>query len=340
MKAVQITAHGGPEKLALRELPTPAPGAGQVRVRVKAIGVNFADVLMRMGLYPGAPALPFTPGYEAAGVVEDCGAGVNAWRPGDRVMAPTNYGGYCDTLVARENELFRIPDGKSFEAAAALTVNYLTAYEALVEQGHLQEGQSVLVHGAAGGVGVAALQIGRIFSARVFGTASATKHAVAREHGCTRPIDYRREDFEKVILRETNGAGVHVALDPIGGHSFRKSYRCLGKGGKLICYGMSSVAGGSKRSVLRLLWELWRTPRFGPLDLMTSNKGVIGLHLGRMTDQKETLARAMRTLLGWWEQGKLAPLVGQTFPLEHAARAHEYLQSRQSVGKVVLTTDA
>lgn len=337
MKAVQITAHGGPETLAVVERADPKPGPGQVRVRVKAVGVNFADILMRMGLYPGAPKTPFVPGYEAAGVVEEAGSGVLSWRGGERVVVPTNFGGYCDTLVADADALFRIPDGKSFEAGAALTVNYLTAYEALVEQGHLQDGQKALVHGAAGGVGIAALQIARIYNAHVFGTASASKHDIARQHGCKRPIDYRREDFEKVVMAETKGQGAHVILDPIGGHSFQKSYRCLSKGGKLIMYGMQSVAGGPKRSLMRVLWELWRTPKFKPTDLMMSNRGVIGLHLGRMTDQREVLANAMRQLVTWWEQGKIEPLVGQTFPLEHAARAHDYIQSRQNVGKVVLT---
>lgn len=337
MKTVEITRLGGPEVLSVVERPDPSPGPGQVRVRVRAAGVNFADILMRMGLYPGAPKAPFTPGYEAAGVVDAVGSGVVAWREGDRVVVPTNYGGYASALVANATDIFRVPDGKSLEAAAALTVNYLTAYEALVEQGHLRKGRRVLVHGAAGGVGIAALQIARIFGAEVWGTASASKHDVVRAQGCKRPIDYRKEDFEKVVLRETKGQGVHVALDPVGGHSFAKSYRCLAKTGRLVMYGMSSAATGEKRSMLRVLWELWRTPKFSAFDLMTSNKAVVGIHLGRMTDQKEHLAESMRELLGWWADGKIEPLVGATFPLEHAGRAHEYIQNRQNVGKVVLT---
>jgi NADPH:quinone reductase-like Zn-dependent oxidoreductase len=337
MIAVQITAHGGPEVLVAKDLPDPAPGAGQVRVQVKAVGVNFADILMRMGLYPGAPSLPFTPGYKAAGVVEACGGGVTVWRPGDRVIAPTNFGGYASRIVARADELFRLPDGKSFEAAAALTVNYMTAYLAMVEQGNLREGQRVLVHGAAGGVGIAAVQIARILGAEIYGTASSSKHEILKAQGVKRAIDYRREDFEDVVLRETRGQGVHLALDPVGGSSFTKSYRSLARGGKLVLYGMSSMASGRRRNLLRVLWEYLRTPRFSSIDLMTSNKGVIGLHLGRITDQRERLAGAMRELVGWWEQGKLEPMVGATFPLELAGRAHEFIQQRQNIGKVVLT---
>lgn len=337
MKAVQITRNGGPEVLSVVEQKDPQPGAGQVRVRVRAVGVNFADILMRMGLYPGAPKAPFTPGYEAAGVVDAVGAGVVAWREGDRVVVPTNYGGYATALVADAGAIFRVPDGKTLEAAAALTVNYLTAYEALVEQGNLKKGRRVLVHGAAGGVGIAALQIAKVFGAEVWGTASPSKHDIVRAHGAKRAIDYHKEDFEDVVMKETKGRGVHVVLDPVGGHSFKKSYRCLAKSGKLIMYGMSSAASGQKRSLLRVAWELFRTPKFSPFDLMTSNKGVVGIHLGRMTDQQELLAEAMRELIGWWADGKIEPLVGATFPLELAGRAHEFIQQRQNVGKVVLT---
>lgn len=337
MKRVAISRHGGSDALVVLDERAPEPGPGQVRVRVRAVGVNFADILMRMGLYPGAPALPFTPGYEACGEIEAAGPGVSQWKPGDRVIVPTNFGGYADRLVVAASQAFRLPDGKSFEAGAALTVNYLTAYEALVEQGHLRKGGRVLVHGAAGGVGIAAVQIAKIFGAKVFGTASAGKHAFLRELGVERPIDYRTEDFEEVIRRETDGKGVHVALDPIGGESFAKSYRSLAIGGKLICYGFSAAAPGKTRSWLSVAWQYLKTPRFSPLSLMPENRGVIGLHLGRMTGETELLSAAMTQLIQWWTEGRLDPVVGKTFPLEDAARAHDYIQARENVGKVVLT---
>lgn len=337
MKQVVIARQGGPEVLEVRESEDPQPGRGQVRVRARAVGVNFADTLMRMGMYPGAPVVPFTPGYEACGVVDAVGPEVTAWRAGDKVIVPTNFGGYADTLIAPADQIFRLPDGKTFEQGAALTVNYLTAYEALVEQGHLREGGRVLVHGAAGGVGVAASQIAKIYKAFVFGTASKSKHDFCREHGVDRPIDYRSEDFETVIRKETNGGGVHCALDPIGGHSFRKSYRSLAPTGKLLCYGFSAAATGTKRNLLTLVWHYLRTPSFSPLALMGENRGVIGIHMGRLPGEKALLSAAMQELLRWWEQGKIAPVVGATFPLEHAGKAHEYIQGRGSVGKVVLT---
>lgn len=337
MKQVYIPRRGGPEVLEVRESADPSPAKGQVRVRVRAAGLNFADTLMRMGLYPGAPKLPFVPGYEACGVVDAAGPEVTAWRPGDKVIVPTNFGGYSDTLIAGADQIFRLPDGKTFEQGAAFTVTYLTAYEALVEQGHLREGGRVLIHGAAGGVGVAAAQIAKLHKAFVFGTASKSKHDFCRKHGVDRPIDYRSEDFEAVIRKETRGGGVHCALDPIGGHNFRKSYRALAPTGKLLCYGFSAAAPGTSRRWLPLLWHYLRTPSFSPLALMGENKGVIGIHMGRLTGETALLSAAMQRLLGWWQEGRLDPVVGAAFPLERASQAHEYLQGRGSVGKVVLT---
>lgn len=337
MRSIYITRLGGPEALELRESPDPQPGPGQVRVRVRAAGINFADIMMRMGLYPGAPALPFVPGYEAAGVVDALGGGVSGVKEGDRVVAPTNFGGYADTLLADAGEIFPIPEGKSFEEAAALAVNYLTAYEALIEQGHLQEGRRVLIHGAAGGVGIAATQVAKIFNAEIFGTASASKHEAMRREGVHHTIDYRTEDFEKVIRSRTSGRGVHIALDPIGGASFAKSYRSLAVGGKLIVYGFSAAASGPERSWFNLAWQFLRTPRFSPFDLMTGNRGVIGLHLGRMTQEKELLKTAMTQLVAWWSQGRIHPVIGRSFPAGEAAKAHAFIQGRGNTGKVVLT---
>jgi len=340
MRAIHITRHGGPDVLELRSAPDPVPGAGQVRVRVKAAGVNFADIMMRMGMYPGAPATPFVPGYEAAGVVDAIGPGLprdSNLREGDRVIVPCDYGGYADTLVAKAGEVFPIPEGKSFEEAAALTVNYLTAYLALIEQGNLQEGRRVLIHGAAGGVGIAAAQISRIHGAEVFGTASASKHEAARREGVDHAIDYRTEDFEEVVRRKTGGRGVHVVLDPVGGAHFAKSYRCLAIGGKLIVYGFSAGATGRSRRVLSLLWHWLRTPSFSPFDMMSSNRGVIGLHLGRMTGETELMKAALIKLVAWWTEGRIRPVVGASFPAEEAGKAHAFIQDRASTGKVVLT---
>ncbi len=252
-------------------------------------------------------------------------------------MVPCNYGGYADTLLVKATDVFPIPAGKSFEEAAAMTVNYLTAYLALIEQGNLREGRRVLIHGAAGGVGIAAAQISKIYGAEVFGTASAAKHDAVRKEGVDHPIDYRNEDFEAVVKKVTGGRGVHVALDPIGGVNFAKSYRSLAVGGKLIVYGFSAAAPGKSRQLLSLAWHWLRTPSFSPFELMSSNRGVIGLHLGRMTGETEVLKAAPTTLVGWWTEGRIRPVVGASYPAEDAAKAHAFIQDRGNTGKVVLT---
>jgi len=337
VKSVYITRVGGPEVLEVRDLPDPEPGPSQVRVRVQAIGINFADILMRMGLYPGSPTPPFVPGYEVAGIVDSAGSEVRDLGPGSAVVVPTNFGGYSDTLVAEASEVFPIPPGKSAPAGAALTVNYLTAYQALVHQGNLQKGQSVLIHGAAGGVGIAAIQIARLLEARIYGTASSSKHDYLRKQGVDVCIDYRRENFAGRVRERTGGRGVHLILDPIGGDNFRRSYKSLAPGGKLVMYGFSAASGGRTRSWPRLAWHFLRTPGFSAMDLMTSNKGVIGIHLGRMTQEKELLRSHMTQLVRWWAEGRIAPVVGASFPMALAAQAHEYIQDRKNIGKVVLT---
>lgn len=339
MKSVYITRKGGPEVLEVRESRDPEPGKGEIRVRIRAIGVNFADIMMRMGLYPGAPNPPFVPGYEAAGVVDRVGAGVTDYKKGQSVVVPTELGGYSDTLIANACDVFPLPDGKSFLAGAALTVNYLTAYEALVHQGNLQKGQRVLIHAAAGGVGIAAIQIAKILQAEIYGTSSAPKHEYLKRLGVKHCIDYRKDNFETKVRELTKGEGVHLVLDAVGGGSFRRSYKSLTPTGKLIIYGFSAAVSGPTHGFFKPLWHYLNTPSFSPLDLMQENKGVIGIHLGKLSKQKELLASHLRTILGWWSQGKIEPIVGTTFPLEMASRAHEYIQDRRNVGKVILTVE-
>jgi NADPH:quinone reductase-like Zn-dependent oxidoreductase len=336
MRQVWITKRGGPEVLQVREAPDPEPGAGEVRIRVAAAGINFADILARMGLYPDAPKLPAVVGYEVAGTVDRVGSGVTGVREGDRVGAITPFGGYSSVVVVPAAQAIPLPDGLSFEKAAAIPVNYLTAWIMLVHLGCVRAGDRVLVHAAAGGVGVAALQICRARGAEVIGTASASKHERLHGMGAAHCIDYRTQDFAAEVKRITGGRGVDVALDAIGGESFGKSYRSLAPLGRLYVFGVSGFATGERRNVLAALREVMRTPRFHPFPMMNANRGVHGVNLGHLWKEKELLARGIGEILAGVRDGTLDPVVDRVFPFEKAGEAHAYIQGRGNFGKVLL----
>jgi NADPH:quinone reductase-like Zn-dependent oxidoreductase len=336
MRSVWITRTGPPEALEVREGPDPVPGPGEVLVRVRATGVNVADVMARLGLYPDAPPRPCVVGYEVAGTVERVGSGVDGALPaGARVVALTRFGGYAEAVAVPAVQVFPLPDGMSFEEGAAVPVNYLTAVLMLRHFGNVRQGDTVLVHAAAGGVGMAAIQLCRIAGAEVIGTASASKHAQLREMGVRHAIDYRTQDFEAEVKRLTSGRGVDIALDATG--AFRKSYRCLAPLGRLVCFGLSAAARGPAGNRLAAIPLFLTLPWFHPIRLMNDNKAVIGVNLGHLWDRVEMLRREMLGLLADCAAGRLKPVVGKTFPLTDAAAAHRYIQERQNVGKVILT---
>jgi NADPH:quinone reductase-like Zn-dependent oxidoreductase len=335
MRAVWIPRPGPPEVLEVREGPEPLPKGGEVLVRVRASGVNFADVAARLGVYPDAPPFPCVVGYEVAGTVERAGADVADLRPGDRVLALTRFGGYAEAVAIPAAQVFPMPAAMSFEEGAAIPVNYLTAVLMLRRFANVREGERVLVHAAAGGVGMAAIQLCRIAGAEVIGTASASKHETLRQMGVAHCIDYRIEDFEEGVKRVTGGRGVDVALDATG--AFRKSYRCLAPLGRLVCFGLSQASGGMAPSRLRALAAVARLPWFHPLKLMSDNKAVVGVNLGHLWDHVGMLRRETMALLADYDAGRIKPVVGRTFPLADAAGAHRFLQERRNVGKVVLT---
>jgi NADPH:quinone reductase-like Zn-dependent oxidoreductase len=289
-------------------------------------------------LYPDAPKPPVVVGYEVSGIVDALGPGVTRHRAGERVVALTRFGGYADRVVVPEGFAFRIPDTLDFVDAAAIPVNYLTAFIALYRMTNVTAGETVLIHGAGGGVGIAATQLARLRGARIIGTASASKHAAIREHGVEHAIDYRTANVPAEVRRLTDGRGADVVLDPIGGRSFADSYRLLAPLGRLVMYGVSSIAAGERRSIWRALTTMLQMPRFKPLSLMNQNRGVFGLNVGHLWDERRQLADAMMFLLGEVGAGRLRPVVARTFPLERAADAHRFIQSRSNIGKVILTT--
>jgi NADPH:quinone reductase-like Zn-dependent oxidoreductase len=341
MRAVVINKNGPPEVLEVEQRPDPPVGPGEVRIAVKAAGINFADTVARVGLYPDAPDLPSIVGYEVAGEVESVGEGVSEHKPGDRVLAGTRFGGYAELVTVREDMVYALPKKLSFEQGAAFPVNYATAQAALVTMGGLEKGDRVLIHAAAGGVGIAATQIAKLRGAEVFGTASASKHEAIREQGVDHAIDYRSQDFAEEVERITAGEGVDLILDALGPTSARKGYRLLRAGGALVIYGASEVSVGEGRNLLAagraaLKAPFATLPWWKSLAILNENKGVFGLNMLHWWDREGSLDRVIAPLIPQLENGELVPVVAEAFPFDRAPDAHRFIAERRNVGKVVL----
>ena len=339
MRALVITKHGGPEVMQMQDRPDPQPEAGEVLVRVKAAGINFADVLARMGMYDDAPDPPCVVGYEFAGDVEAVGEGVTEYAAGQRVLGGCRFGGYAELVATGQKEIIPLPDDWSYEEGAALPVHFITAYAGLVRYGSLRPGEDVLVHAAAGGVGIASTQIARrVGTGTIYGTASPSKHDAIRGFGVDHAIDYTSQDFRKEVRRIAGTkAPLDLVMDAIGGSSFRRSWSLLGPGGRLVCYGASSMMSGEQRSIKSIARMAATTPIFHPILMMQSSRAVIGLNMLRLWDAKGTFDEYLTPLREWVEAGDIRPVVADAFPLEKAAEAHRLLAERKNVGKVVLT---
>ena len=334
MRQIWISRAGPPEVLEVRDAPDAQAGPGQVRIRARACGINFADLTARMGAYPDAPPMPFVVGYEVAGVVDQVGAGVTGWAVGDRAIGMPYFGGYSDTVVLPAQQAFPMPDAMGFEAGAALPVVYLTAHHMLRRVANLRPGSRVLIHSAAGGVGLAAIQLAR--DCELFGTASPSKHAWLKEQGVRHALDSGGDVAAQVRAILGPGGSLDLVLDPVGGRSWSEGYRLLGAGGHLIAFGFSTSVGGKRRALLRTVQRFLQVPRFNPLALMSANKTVSGVNLAHLFGRMDLLGPQMTELLGLWRAGGIAPHVDRTFPFAEAAAAHHYLHDRKAKGKVLL----
>lgn len=344
MRAMVVRRYGPPEVFEARQVADPQPKPGEVLIRVKAVGVNFADLLQRMGVYPGTPKPPFVPGLEVAGVVEKVAENPSS-RPaegeslnrGDAVAALTHFNAYQEWVTVPVRSAFRLPSGMSFEDGAALPVNYLTAYHSIFTMGNLQGGDRILIHGAAGGVGIAAVQLAKTRGLVIFGTAGPTKQDLLKRIGVDHAIDHDKNDFVDVVGKFAPD-GIEMVMDAVGGKSFQRSYECLGPMGRLVVYGFSAAAGSDgKRNALRAGRALLQTPRFHPLKLMRKSISVIGVSLGIFGQKAGILRNALDELFRMYTAGKIKPVIGKTFPLTDAAGAHRYIHDRKNIGKVVLT---
>ncbi len=329
MRAVVITHHGGPEVLEVQERPEPRPGPGEIAIDVAAAGVAFADVMARLGFYPDAPKPPCVVGYEVSGTVAELGEGVTAHVAGDRVMAPTRFGGYSERVVVPAVDAIGLPADMSFEEGAAFPINYSTAWAGLVRYGALQEGERVLIQAAAGGVGIAATQIAVRRGAEIWGTASPGKHEAIRSVGVDHALDYTRRGWERGL------PGMDLVMDAIGGRSFRRSYRLLRGGGRLVAFGAASVVAGERRNLVAAGRAAISMPRFNLISQMSASKSVIGLNMLALWDQAGTIEPWVAPLRELLDAG-VRPLVAEAVPFARAAEAHAAITSRRNVGKVVL----
>lgn len=331
MRSVVITRHGGPEVLQVQETPDPgSPGTQQVAIDVRASGVNFADTMARVGFYPDAPKLPAVVGYEVSGTVSAVGDGVSGIAVGDRVMAGTRFGGYAERVVVSASDVVPLPDRLTFEQGAAVPVNYSTAWAGLVRYGSLQSGERVLLHAAAGGVGIAATQIAKKLGAEIHGTASPSKHKQILGFGVDVAHDYTQDGWEKGL------PPFDLIMDAIGGKSFRTSYDLLRPGGRLVAFGASGVMSGEKRNLVAAASTALRMPRFNLIKQMSVSKAVIGLNMLALWDDAGTLEPWIGPLRAMLDDGTIEPIVAEAVPFAQAAEAHRILAERRNIGKVVL----
>lgn len=338
MRQVWITRAGAPEVLAIREAPDPEPADGEVRVRVLRSGINFADLMARVGLYPDAPPLPCVVGYEVSGTVDRVGKGVTRVKPGDRVMAMPKFGGYTDTLVAPEAQVFPMPAKMTFDEGAALPVVYLTAYTMMIFTGNLRPRSKVLIHSAAGGVGLAAIELAKTRDCEIFGLASPGKHDFLRKQGVQHTFA-NEDDWPAQIRKLTEGRGLDLVLDPVGGKSWSTGYDLLGPCGRLVAFGLSAAASGKTRSLLHAILQVIQIPKFSPRDLMDQNRTVTGVNMGHLFNRIDLLQPQMVDLLELYDGGKIAPHVSRVFPAAEAAAAHHYIHDRKAMGKVLIGWD-
>jgi synaptic vesicle membrane protein VAT-1 len=336
MRRVWISRIGPPEVLQVREEPDPEPKRGEVRIRVRAAGINFADLSARIGLYPDAPPVPCVVGYEVSGVVDRVGEGVSGFAEGDRVFGMPRFGGYTDTIALAAEQVIPMPAAMTFEEGAALPVVYLTAYNMMIFTGNLRPGSRVLIHSAAGGVGLAAIQLARMRGCVIFGTASPSKHAFLREQGVQHPID-SGGDYAGAVRAVVGDRGVDLILDPVGGRSWTEGYDLLGPCGRLCAFGLSAATGGKRRSIFQALGAVLRVKKWSPMKLMDDNKTLSGTNMGHLFSRLDLLRPQFEALLELYGEGKIKPRVDKTFPFAEAAAAHHFIHDRKAIGKVLLT---
>jgi NADPH:quinone reductase-like Zn-dependent oxidoreductase len=339
MRQIVNTANGSYEVLEVQEVPDQVPKADELLINVKAAGLNFADILARKGQYPDGPSKPCVMGYEVSGTVEAVGDDIDEQWVGKEVIAMCRFKGQAEKVCVQEQQVFEKPELLSWETAAAIPVNYFTAWVLLVAMGGLSEDESVLIHNVGGGVGIAALDIAQHIGAETYGTASKRKHEFLNERGLDHPIDYRNNDWFDVLMELTNGKGVDLITDPLGGKEWKRGYKALRSTGRLGMFGISTASTGPEgglKAYLNIAKTAMQMPFFHPLSLINNNKGVFGVNLGQLWHEPDKAAIWMKAILGGVNDEWINPHVDAVFRFEEVGEAHRYIEERRNIGKVIL----
>jgi NADPH2:quinone reductase len=338
MKAAVLVRTGDASKaFEIREVPNPKINEGEVLIHVEGFGLNFADVMARQGMYADAPPMPSILGYDVVGRVTEVSAGVTNVKVGDRVTALTRFGGYAEYATANAMAVSQIPGDMPLGEGTALTTQYCTAYYAAAEAANIHEGDSVLIHSAAGGVGTALVQYAKHMNCTIYATAgSEAKLKMLREEGVHHAINYQAEDFEAVIKDKTGGKGVDAIFDAVGGSNVKRGFRSLAAGGgRIVCYGASDITG---RNIFGKISTVLGFGLYHPIQFMNSSKSMIGLNMLRIADYNPAIIqRCLTRVVDLHQQGVFKPLVGGVYPVSQIGEAHAYLESRKSIGKITVT---
>jgi len=336
MKAAVLVKNGNASTaFEIREVPKPEPGEGEVLIKVAAFGLNFADVMARIGMYKEAPPLPAILGYDVAGYIETVGTNVSTLKPGDRVVAMTRFGGYAEYAVTKASAVAVIPADINMPAATALATQYCTAYYSAAEVMSLYAGDKVLIQSGAGGVGTALIQYAKYKGCEIFSTAgSDEKLKYLSSLGVQHPVNYTTQDFESIIKKSTAGKGVDAIFDAVGGSSIKKGFKSLAAGGRLVCYGASDMSG---KNIFGKMGAALGFGFYHPLMLMMPSKAIIGVNMLRIADEKPAvIQRCLEAVVQLTKDGVFKPVLGKSFPISEIGAAHEYLEKRKSMGKVAV----
>ena len=335
-KRIEYIKFDDPDVLKVVDFNISDPKSDEVQIKTHYSGINFAEIMARMGLYPGAPKPPSTLGGEASGIIEKIGNNITEYKVGDKIMGFAPFNSYSSHINMNQKMIMKLPDKFSLAQGAAFPVVYVTAYMMMCDLGNLKKNDYIFIRGAGGGVGTAAIQLAKIVGAKIIGASSAWKHEALKNMGVDCCIDYINENVKQKVMEFTNGYGVDVIIDPVGAKAWDESYKLLSPMGKLIVYGNQNLVTGKTRSLFAMVKEFINMPKIKPFHMIGSNKAIMGYHLGRLKGAEHKINFAIEQLNDLSDKGLLDPIIAKIFPYHQTNEAHRYIQDRKNFGKVII----